>query len=55
MPEDRFTTQSGREVLLKIYVEPGNLERTHHAMRSLKESMEWDENVSAESTTSIFS
>ncbi|MEC7424833.1 MAG: DUF3458 domain-containing protein, partial [SAR324 cluster bacterium] len=32
-----------REVLLKIYVEPGNLERTHHAMRSLKESMEWDE------------
>ncbi len=41
--EDRFTTQSGREVLLKIYVEPGNLERTHHAMRSLKESMEWDE------------
>ncbi|MCH2288337.1 MAG: aminopeptidase N [SAR324 cluster bacterium] len=41
--EDCFTTQSGREVLLKIYVEPGNLERTHHAMRSLKESMEWDE------------
>ena len=41
--EDRFTTQSGREVLLKIYVEPGNLGRTHHAMRSLKESMEWDE------------
>ena len=41
--EDRLTTQSGREVLLKIYVEPGNLERTHHAMRSLKESMEWDE------------
>ena len=41
--EDRFTTQSGRVVLLKIYVEPGNLERTHHAMRSLKDSMEWDE------------
>ena len=41
--EDRFTTQSGREVLLKIYVEPGNLERTHHAMRNLKESMDWDE------------
>ena len=41
--EHRFITQSGREVLLKIYVEPGNLERTHHAMKSLKESMDWDE------------
>ena len=41
--EDRFMTQSNREVGLKIFVEPGNLGRTPHAMQSLKESMEWDE------------
>ena len=41
--EDRYTTVSGREVTLRIYVEPGNLERSRHAMRSLKKSMEWDE------------
>ena len=41
--EDRFMTQSNREVGLKIFVEPGNLDRTPHAMQSLKESMEWDE------------
>ncbi|KFF49944.1 aminopeptidase N [Gammaproteobacteria bacterium MFB021] len=41
--EDHFTTQSGREVLLQIWVEPENLDKTDHAMASLKRSMRWDE------------
>ncbi len=41
--EDHFTTMSGREVLLQIWVEPQNLDKTEHAMRSLKASMKWDE------------
>jgi len=40
---DRFTTASGREVDLHIYVEKGNLGLTGHAMESLKKSMKWDE------------
>jgi aminopeptidase N len=41
--EDRFTTMSGREVALKIYVEPGKEGRAGYAMDSLKRSMRWDE------------
>ncbi len=41
--EDKFRTASGRDVTLKIYVEPENIEYCKHAMRSLKESMHWDE------------
>src|SRR5690606_24423024 len=40
---DGFTTASGREVALEIYVEPQNLGRTDHAMESLKRAMRWDE------------
>ncbi|MEE9301799.1 MAG: aminopeptidase N [Alphaproteobacteria bacterium] len=43
MLEDSFVTQSGREVKLRIYVEPGNLDRCDHAMASLKKAMRWDE------------
>jgi len=43
--EDRYTTGSGREVTLRIYVEHGNESRTGHAMDSLKRSMAWDEEV----------
>ncbi|MEQ9330435.1 aminopeptidase N [Thalassobaculum sp.] len=43
--EDSFTTRSGREVALRIYVDPGNEDRTGHAMESLKRSMRWDEEV----------
>ncbi len=42
---DRFTTCGGREVDLAIYVREGDLPRTDHAMRSLKKSMRWDEEV----------
>jgi aminopeptidase N len=38
-----FRTMSGREVDLRIYVEPGKEERAHWAMDSLKRSMRWDE------------
>ena len=41
--EDRYTTASGREVALRIYTEPHNIDRTGHAMRSLKRAMRWDE------------
>ena len=43
--EDSFTTRSGREVALRIYVEAHNLDRCGHAMRSLKHAMRWDEDV----------
>lgn len=41
--EDRFTTTSGRQVTLQIWVEEENLDKTEHAMASLKRSMTWDE------------
>ncbi|MBY6219221.1 aminopeptidase N [Qipengyuania aquimaris] len=40
---DSFTTMNGREVELNVWVREGDLERTEHAMESLKRSMEWDE------------
>ncbi len=43
--EDRFTTRSGRDVLLRIFVEERNREKCGHAMRSLKKAMKWDEEV----------
>ena len=43
--EDSFTTLSGREIQLRIYVEPHNIDHCDHAMRSLKRSMKWDEDV----------
>ena len=42
---DTFTTRSGREVALRIHVEPHNLDKCAHAMRSLKRAMGWDEEV----------
>ncbi|MBA1195037.1 aminopeptidase N [Pseudomonas entomophila] len=43
--EDTFTRQSGRDVALRIYVEPENIDKCDHAMVSLKKSMRWDEEV----------
>jgi aminopeptidase N len=43
--EDKFTTCSGREVTLKIFVEPKDLDKCDHAMASLKHSMRWDEEI----------
>jgi aminopeptidase N len=39
----RFTTASGRDVALNIYVEPGKEDRCGWAMQSLKRAMRWDE------------
>lgn len=42
---DQFITMSGRKVDLEIYVDKGNLKKTSHAMKSLKNSMKWDEDT----------
>ena len=41
--EDFFVSMSGQQITLKIFVEPGNLDKTAHAMHSLKQAMRWDE------------
>jgi len=40
---DSHSTPSGREVALRIYVEPENIDKCDHAMASLKKAMAWDE------------
>ncbi|MFA6189587.1 MAG: aminopeptidase N [Sulfuricurvum sp.] len=42
---DTFVTMSGKKVALAIYCDKGNEAKCHHAMRSLKKSMTWDEEV----------
>ena len=41
--EETFRLKSGRQVLLQVWVEDGNLDKTQHAMDSLKNSIRWDE------------
>ena len=41
--EQRIRTRAGRDHLLQIYVRPGDLEKTEHAMNSLVASVIWDE------------
>ncbi|HEY6530127.1 MAG TPA: aminopeptidase N [Cellvibrionaceae bacterium] len=43
--EDSFTTASGRDVALKIFVEAKDVDKCSHAMLSLKNAMRWDEQV----------
>ncbi len=43
--DDKFITQSGREVLLRIFVEEKDTDKVDHAMQSLKRAMKWDEDV----------
>ncbi len=40
---DSFQTEGGRDVALKIYVEPGKSSRATFAMQALKRAMRWDE------------
>ena len=42
---DSFTTMSGREVELNIWVRPGDLHKCAFGMEALKKSMKWDEEV----------
>ncbi|ALS98471.1 aminopeptidase N [Lacimicrobium alkaliphilum] len=41
--EDQFTTHSGRQVELQLFVDKGNVSRGQHALDSLKKAMAWDE------------
>ncbi len=41
--QDSHTTPSGRTIDLRIYVEPENIDKCDHAMRSLINAMRWDE------------
>ncbi|MAZ45454.1 MAG: aminopeptidase N [Gammaproteobacteria bacterium] len=41
--EDKFITQSGRSIDLRIYSENHNIEKCHYAMATLKHAMAWDE------------
>ncbi len=41
--EQRIRARSGKEHLLQVYVRPGDLEKTEHAMNSLLASVAWDE------------
>ncbi len=43
--EDHFTTCTGREIPLRLYVEKDNLHKCDHALAALKRSMKWDEEV----------
>lgn len=43
--EDTFTTCSGRDVALRIYVHEQNCGKCGHAIHSLKKAMCWDEEV----------
>ncbi len=40
---DEYTTMSGERVELNIYCDLGNESKCYHAMKSLKEAMQWDE------------
>ncbi len=41
--EQRIRSRSGHEHLLQVYVRPGDLDKTEHAMRCLMASVAWDE------------
>jgi aminopeptidase N len=41
--EETFSLADGRDVLLQVWVEEGNLDKTDYAMQSLKNSIRWDE------------
>lgn len=41
--EEKIDLMDGREALLQIWVEPGNENKTAHAMESLKKAIRWDE------------
>src|SRR5574343_655543 len=41
--DQRIVSRSGKEHLLQVYVRPGDLDKTEHAMNSLMASVAWDE------------
>ena len=43
--EDTFTTMSGHDILLQVFVEAENSHKCGHALMSLKQAMKWDEDT----------
>ncbi|WP_138379630.1 aminopeptidase N [Luteithermobacter gelatinilyticus] len=43
--EDHYRTVSGKDVTLRLFVAPQDLDKCRHAMDSLKRAMKWDEEV----------
>ncbi|OGB74583.1 MAG: aminopeptidase N [Burkholderiales bacterium RIFOXYC12_FULL_60_6] len=41
--EQRITSRAGKDHLLQVYVRPGDMDKTEHAMNSLVNSVIWDE------------
>jgi aminopeptidase N len=41
--EQRIVSRAGKEHLLQVYVRPGDMDKTEHAMNSLMASVAWDE------------
>ncbi|NCT96554.1 MAG: aminopeptidase N [Comamonadaceae bacterium] len=41
--EQRIVSRGGQEHLLQVYVRPGDMDKTEHAMNSLMASVAWDE------------
>ncbi|MDP2257850.1 MAG: aminopeptidase N [Polaromonas sp.] len=41
--EQRITSRAGNDHVLQVYVRPGDLDKTEHAMNSLMHSVAWDE------------
>jgi aminopeptidase N len=41
--EQRIASRAGKDHLLQVYVRPGDLDKTEHAMNSLMASVAWDE------------
>jgi aminopeptidase N len=41
--EQRILSRAGREHLLQVYVRPGDMDKTEHAMNALMASVAWDE------------
>lgn len=51
--EDTFVTMGNREVKLRIFVKPKDLEKVDFAMVSLKNSMKWDEDTFGEGRSCV--
>jgi len=41
--EDEFITKSNRKIMIKLYVDHGDEDKTAHALTSIKKAMKWDE------------
>jgi len=41
--EGKHRTQSGKDIVLRIYTEKHNADKCEHALRSLQKAMQWDE------------